>query len=106
MYVFRNLNFLMISLLFLESLGSPSGVVANVQHCDIVVNEFELHLRYYVYFWTKYPWESYGSPYQFGSVGFFGISTVVGYLMPNPLYTYILNIYDLVWFGFMVYQPL
>ena len=29
-------------------------------------------------------------------VGFYGISTIVGYLMPNPLYTYILNIYDLV----------
>ena len=26
--------------------------------------------------------------------GFYGISTIVGYLMPNPLYTYILNIYD------------
>ena len=26
--------------------------------------------------------------------------------MPNPLYTYILNIYDLVSFGFMAYQPL
>ena len=30
----------------------------------------------------------------------------VGYLMPNPLYTYILNIYDLVWLVFMAYQPL
>ena len=29
---------------------------------------------------------------------FYGISTIVGYLMPNPLYTYLLNIYDLVWF--------
>ena len=28
------------------------------------------------------------------------ISTIVGYLMPNPLYTYILNIYDLVWLDF------
>ena len=37
---------------------------------------------------------------------FNGISTFVGYLMPNPLYTYILNIYDLVWLGFMAYQPL
>ena len=36
----------------------------------------------------------------FGLVGFYGISTTVGYLMPNPLYTYIVNIYDLVWFGF------
>ena len=28
-------------------------------------------------------------------VGFYGISTIVGCLKPNPLYTYILNIYDL-----------
>ncbi len=41
-----------------------------------------------------------------GLVGFYGISTIVGYLMPNPLYTYILNIYDLVGLGFMAYQPL
>ena len=26
--------------------------------------------------------------------------------MSYPVYTYILNIYDLVWLGFMVYQPL
>ena len=42
----------------------------------------------------------------FGWVGFYGISTIVGYLMPNPFYTYILNIYDLVWLGFMAYKPL
>ena len=28
--------------------------------------------------------------------GFYGISTIVGYLMPNPVYAYILNIYDLL----------
>ena len=28
----------------------------------------------------------------FGLVGFYDISTIVGYLMPNPLYTYTLNI--------------
>ena len=39
-------------------------------------------------------------------VGSYGISTIAGYLMPNPLYTYILNIYDLVWLSFMAYQPL
>ena len=39
-------------------------------------------------------------------LGFNGISTIVGYLMPNSIYTHILNIYDLVWLGFMVYQPL
>ena len=38
--------------------------------------------------------------------GFYGISTIVGYLMPSPLYTDISNIYDLVWFDFMAYQPL
>ena len=27
-----------------------------------------------------------------GLVGFYGILTIVGYLMPNPFYTYILNI--------------
>ena len=42
----------------------------------------------------------------FGLVGFYGISNIVGYLMPNPLYTYILYIYDLVGLGFMAYQPL
>ena len=40
-------------------------------------------------------------------VEFYGISTLVGYLMPNPFYTYISNIYDLVsWLCFMAYQPL
>ena len=33
------------------------------------------------------------SQYQcvFDLVWFYGISTIVGYLMPNPFYTYILN---------------
>ena len=39
-------------------------------------------------------------------VEFYGISTIGGYLMPNPLYTYIWNIYDLDWLGFMAYQTL
>ena len=30
----------------------------------------------------------------FALLWFYGISTIVGYLMPNPFYTYILNIYD------------
>ena len=48
----------------------------------------------------------YIKPILFGLVGFYDISTIVGYLMPNPLYTYTLNIYDLAWLGFMAYQPL
>ena len=54
-----------------------------------------------LYIYIKYIW--------FGLVGFYGISTIVGYLMPNPhiyIYIYILNIYDLVWLSFMAYQPL
>ena len=39
-------------------------------------------------------------------IWFGGISIIVGYLMPNSIYTYILNIYDLVWLSFMAYQPL
>ena len=31
---------------------------------------------------------------------------IVDYLMPNPLYTYILNLFDLVGLSFMAYQPL
>ena len=42
----------------------------------------------------------------FGLIWFYGISTIVGYLMSNPLYTYILSTYDLVWFDFMAYQLL
>ena len=38
-------------------------------------------------------------------VGFYGISPVGGFLMPSPLYTYILNIKDLVCLVFMAYQP-
>ena len=29
-------------------------------------------------------------------IGFYGISTIVGYLMPNPVQAYILNIYGYV----------
>ena len=38
------------------------------------------------------------------SVGFYSISIIVSYLMPNSVYTYILNIYDLVLLGFTAYQ--
>ena len=30
----------------------------------------------------------------FGLVRFYGMSSIVGYLMPNPVYLYILDIYD------------
>ena len=54
--------------------------------------------KFLLYIYIKYIW--------FDFIVVYGISTIVGYLMPNPLYTYILNIYDLVWLGFMAYQLL
>ena len=33
--------------------GSPPGVVANVQDCDIMVYELKLHSSYHLYFQTK-----------------------------------------------------
>ena len=36
----------------------------------------------------------------------YGISTMVRYCMPNPFYTYLSNIYELVWLVFMAYQLL
>ena len=49
---------------------------------------------------------SISTVFWFGLLWFYSISTIVGYLMPNPFYTYISNIYDLVGLGFMAYQPL
>ena len=49
----------------------------------------------YTYIWNIYD-----------LVWFYGMSTIVGYLMPNPFYTYISNIYDWAWLDFMAYQSL
>ena len=38
----------------------------------------------------------------FGLVEFYGISTIVGYLMPNTLNTFMLNIHD--WFGWVLWH--
>ena len=35
-------------------------------------------------------------------VGFYGISIIGGYLMTNIVCTYIINIYELVWFGLVL----
>ena len=43
-----------------------------------------LYAKSYLYIYIKY--------IEFGLVGFYGTSTIIGYLMLNPLYTYILNI--------------
>ena len=60
-------------------------VLWHINHCIL----FNAKSSLYIY--IKYIW--------YGLVGFYGISTIVGYLMRNPLHTCILNIYDLVWLG-------
>ena len=65
-------------------------VLWHINHCRL----FNAKSSLYIY--IKYIW--------FGLVWFYGISTIVGYLMPNPLYTYILNIYDLVWLGWVLWH--
>ena len=43
---------------------------------------------------------------SFGLVVFYGIRIIIGYFMPNSLYTSVLKKLDLVWLCFMTYQPL
>ena len=54
-------------------------VLWHINHCRL----FNAKSSLYVY--IKYIW--------FGLVEFHGISTIVGYLMPNSIFTYILNIW-------------
>ena len=60
-------------------------VLWHINHCRL----FDAKSCFYIF--IKYIWFSF--------VWFYGISIIVGYLVPNPVFTYILNIYDLVWFG-------
>ena len=53
-------------------------VLWHINHCRL----FDAKSSLYIY--IKYIW--------FGLVGFYGISTIVCYSIPNPLYTYILDI--------------
>ena len=55
---------------------------------------------------SKRPSKEYKSVMVNILVWFYGISAIVGYLMPDPFNIYLLHIYDLVRFGFMAYQPL
>ena len=57
-----------------------STIVWHINYCRL----FNAKSSFYIY--IKY--------ICFGLVGFYGISTIVGNLMQNPVYTYILNIYD------------
>ena len=75
--------------------GSSCGVIVKAMDCRIVVNEFELQSHDHIHFWTntlgkgmnplilaaRVNWYHYSSSRWL--VGFYGISTFVGYLTPN-----------------------
>ena len=46
-----------------------------------------MYIYIYITFQSQSGW--------FGLLWFYGISTIVGHLMPNPIYTYILNMYTI-----------
>ena len=48
----------------------------------------------YIYIYIYIHIYIYKFVYAFGLDWFYGISTIVGYIMPNPFYSYILNIYN------------
>ena len=84
--------------IYIEYIGF-GWVLWHINHCRL------FNAKSFLYIHIKYRW--------FGWVWFYGISTIVGYLMPNPLYTYIYNIYDLVGFygistivGYLMPNPL
>ena len=57
--------------------GGTCSVVTKVLVCDHVVSEFELYLRYYVYFRTNAPWERYEAPYPPS----YGLNSIIAYLL-------------------------
>ena len=53
---------------------------------------FLWHINHWMLFNAKSSLYIYIKYIGYGLVGFYGISTIVDYLMPNPFYTCILNI--------------
>ena len=56
---------------------------------DIILFHFNIYIVCFMFYFCilSFVW--------FGLVWFYGISTIVGYLMPSPFYTDIYQIYDL-----------
>ena len=67
-------------------------ILWQINHCRL------FNGKSFLYIYIKY--------IRFDLVWLYGISIIVGYSMPNTLYTHLLNIYDLIWLGVMAYQPL
>ena len=77
-------------------------ILYHVNHCRLFNTIPALSLSLYIYIYIYI---------SFGLVRFYGVSTIVGYLIPNPLSLslslslslYIYIGFGLVWFGFIVY---
>ena len=68
-------------------------VLWHINHCRLFKAKFSL------YIYIKYIW--------FGLVGFYSISTIVGYLTPNHIYIYIYrhtHIKYIIWFGLILWH--
>ena len=63
-------------ILFIHTYDFLRGGLWHINHCRLHHPKFYLYI--YMIFWGSY-----------------GISTIVGYIIPNSIYTYILNIHDL-----------
>ena len=59
-------------------------VLSHINHCRLFKAKSPSYIYIYIYIYIEY--------IGFDLVGCYGISTIVGYLMPNPLYTNIQNI--------------
>ena len=111
-------NPLYIEILNIYDLIWLGWVLRHIKHCRLSNAKSSLYI-YIRYIWFGLVW-FYGistivvylmpnplytyrlNIYDLVLVGFYGISTIVGYLMPNPLYIDILNIYDLIWLGWVL----
>ena len=85
-----------------DSAISFSLFLGQIRHGMVILFGWVLcHINRCGLFNDKSSWYTYTKYIWFGLVGFHGISTIVGHLMPNSLYIHILDIYNLVWLGFM-----
>ena len=81
---------------------SPRSVEAKVLDCSLKVTGFELQSCYYVHFPTYTHGKDMNlfNPLQLWLFGFYGKSTFVGYLMPNPFlsnYLFYFKQFSLAW---------
>ena len=66
-----------------QSVGDEADQTSRLYDHKVLQSDFKIYMH------KRLVW--------FVLVSFYGISNIVGYLMPNTLYIYILKIYGFVW---------